>query len=158
MSIRANTKGSAGVYGQFNNDIIEPQATFTVDVNNKTTDYEVGFILDHDFKLAGNALHLIPTAGVIAGTQNYYDEYFTKRINKKDKKGNVKSVITNPNKLAPLVYELSAKGTYMVGKWLLSLIPTYAIPLSPAEITINKKTFHEKLSNSFYVELDICHR
>ena len=79
-------------------------------------------------------------------------------MNKKDKKGNVKTAISNPNRLVPLVYEFSIKVTYRVNKWLFTLTPNYVIPLSPATITINKKTSQEKLSNSFYVELDICHR
>ncbi len=158
LSVRANSKGSGGVYGQFNNDIIEPQITFDLNINSKSTDYVIGIILDHDFKLLNKTLHIIPTVGFSSGTQNYYDEYFINRMNKKDKKGNVKTAISNPNRLVPLVYEFSIKVTYRVNKWLFTLTPNYVIPLSPATITINKKTSQEKLSNSFYVELDICHR
>ncbi len=158
LSVRANSKGSGGVYGQFNNDIIEPQITFDLNINSKSTDYVIGIILDHDFKLLNKTLHIIPTVGFSSGTQNYYDEYFINRLNKKDKKGNVKTAISNPNRLVPLVYEISTKVTYRVNKWLFTLTPNYVIPLSPATITINKKTSQEKLSNSFYVELDICHR
>ena len=158
LSIRANTKGSGGVYGQYNNKIVEPQLTFDLNFNSNSKDYVIGFILDHDFKFLNKALNIIPTAGISSGTQNYYDEYFINRLNKRDKKGKVKSVVSDPNKLVPLVYEFSTKASYMVGKWLFSLTPTYAVPLSPATITINNKTSKEKLSNSFCVELDICHR
>ena len=158
ISIRANTTASGGVYGQYNNDALEPTISFDVNANAHSTDYVVGLLLDHDFKLSHKALHLIPTIGLIAGTQNYYDEYFINRLNKKDKKGNTKRVVADPNQLVPLVEELSMKMTYMVGKWLFTLSPIYAIPMSPATITINKKTSQEKIVNSFFVELDICHR
>ena len=158
LSIRANTRGSGGIYAQFNNKILEPQVTFDIDINGQSKDYVARLVLDHDFKLADNSLHIIPTFGFSSGTQNYYDEYFVNRLNKKDKKNKIKSVITDPSKMVPLVYEFSIKGTYMVNKWLFSLIPTYSLPLSPATITINKKTSTEKLSNSFFIELDICHR
>jgi len=158
LSVRANTKGSGGIYGQFNNNIIQPQFTFDLNFNGKSKDYVIGIILDHEFVLADNAVKIIPTIGFMSGTQNYYDEYFINRLNKKDKKGNVKSVVSDPDKLVPLVYEFSTKVTYMTGKWLFSLTPNYAIPVSPATVTINNKVSKEKLSNSFYLELDICHR
>jgi hypothetical protein len=158
LSIRANTKGSGGINAQYNNNIIEPQLKFDLNINNSSTDYVLGIVADHDFNLAAQKLHVIPTLEFSLGTQNYYDEYFRNRINKKNKKGNVKSVVADPNKMAPLVYEFSTKVTYMVSKWLFTLTPAYDIPLNPATITINKKTSKEALSNTFYMELDICHR
>lgn len=157
-SIRSATKGGAGIYGQYNNDYIEPQLSFDVNVNSHSTDYVLAFNLDHDFGMAHNTVHVIPMAGVALGTQHYYDEYFIARLNKLAKKDKVKSVVENPDQLVPLVYELSTQGTYRVGKWLIGLQPTYAIPLSPATVTINKKTYQEKLSNSFYVAINVCLR
>jgi outer membrane scaffolding protein for murein synthesis (MipA/OmpV family) len=158
LNVRANTKGSGGIYAQFSNSIIQPQATFDVNFNGKTRDYVVGFILDHRFAFLDKSLNITPAVGCSFGTQNYYDEYFINRINKKDKKGSVKSVVTSPNKFVPLVYEFSAKATYRVSKWLFTLTPVYAVPLSPATVTMNNATTNEKVSNTFYLELDICHR
>jgi len=158
LSIRASTKFSSGIFAQVSNDYIEPMVKFDIDANAHSTDYVFTFQLDHDFDLANETLHLVPAVEMSAGTQNYYDEYFVARINKKAKKDKLKSVITNPNNFAPLVYEFSFKGSYRTGKWLFELTPKYDIPLSPATITINKKTTTETLSNTFFLELDICHR
>jgi len=158
LSVRANTKGSGGVYGQYNNNIIEPQLSFDVNLNSNSKDYVIGLLFDHDFELLNRAMHIAPSIGMMSGTQNYYDEYFINRLNKKNKRAKVKSVVSDPNKLVPLVYEYSTKASYMTGKWLFTLTPTYAVPLNAATVTINGKTSKEKLSNSFYMELDICHR
>ena len=163
LSIRSNTKGCAGIFGQYSNNWIEPQITFDANFNKKSTDYVLNFQLDHNFCLANNTLNIIPTAAMNSGTQHYYDEYFVTRLTKNDKTVKVKKVVANANKFNPLDYEFSTKVTYRITKWLFTLIPTYAIPVSPAQITLPatknlpERTYHEKLSNSFYVELDICH-
>ncbi len=157
-SIRATTKGSAGINGQYTNDWIEPQITFNADFN-KSTDYVLSLLLDHNFRYKEKTLNIFPAVSVNIGTQHYYDEYFINRLLKKDKALKLKKVVANAGNFVPLDYEVSSKITYRVTKWLFTLIPTYAIPLSPASITLpGQKTFREKLSNTFYMELDICHR
>jgi len=161
-SIRSSTSGGAGVYGQFSNDWIEPQVSWDINFNKGSTDYVAGIMLDHDFGLENNALHFIPVVGMNAGTQHYYDEYFVNKLTKKDKTVKVKKVIANASKFVPLDYEISTKVTYRVRKWLFTISPVYSIPTSPATIALPKKktttVVTEKLTNSFFIELDICHR
>jgi hypothetical protein len=156
-SIRGNTKGSAGIYGQYSNDWIEPQASFNLDFNKKT-DFALNLQLDHDFKLVNNTMDIVPGIAMNAGTQHYYDEYFINRLAKKDKALKLKNALADAGKFKTLDYELSLKATYRITKWLFTLTPVYAIPVSPATITFPRQTFTEKLSNTFYIELDICHR
>ena len=156
-SIHASSKGSAGIYAQYNNEWVEPQINLNADFNKKT-DYVIGLQLDHDFSLKNGQWKIAPTLVMNMGTQHYYEEYFINRLIKKDKTLKLNKVLANANKLVPMDYELSAKVTYRISKWLFTLTPTYVIPSSPAEITIAKKTFTEKLSNSFFMELDICLR
>ncbi len=156
-NIRSSTKGSAGVNGQYTNDIIEPQVSFNLDLNKKT-DYVLELQLDHDFDFLKKKLHIIPAVSMNSGTQHYYDEYFINRLKKNDKSLKLKNSINEAGKFKPLDYEISTKVTYRTGKWMFILLPTYFIPVSPATITFPKQSFTEKLSNSFVLELDICHR
>lgn len=156
-SIRGNSKGSAGIYGQYNNDWIEPQVSFDLNFGKKT-DYVLNVQLDHDFKFLHSTLEILPTVAMNAGTRHFYDEYFVNRLTKKDKTLKIKNALKDAGKFNPLDYELSVKVTYRVTQWLFTLTPTYVIPVNPVTITFPKTTFTEKISNSFFVELDICHR
>ena len=157
-NIRGNTVASTSAYAQYTNDWIEPQ--LNVDVNfNKKTDYVLGITLDHNFKLADNKLNIIPAAVMNFGTLHYYNEYFRNRLLQEDPSLKItKEAIADASKFKPLDIELSTKVTYSASRWLFTLIPVYAIPLSPASITFPTKTFNEKLTNTFYFELDICFR
>jgi hypothetical protein len=156
-SIRANTSGSLGLYGQYTNDWIEPQVSLDANLNKKSADYVVGVMLDHDFSAYNSHLHIVPAVAMNSGTQHYYDEYFTDRLNKKGKPINGKA-IANASRFVALDYELSAKATYYTGKWLFALVPVFAIPTSPSTISLPNSLIKEKISNTFYIELDICHR
>ena len=161
-SIRSSTTGSVGINGQYTNEWMEPQVSWDFNFNKSSTDYVAGIQLDHDFSLAKGTFHILPTIGMNSGTQYYYDEYFVNKLNKKNKTTKSKKVVANPGHFVPLDYEISTKITYRITKWLFTLIPLYAVPVSPATITIPEKkqivTEKEKLTNSFFVELDICHR
>jgi hypothetical protein len=159
VSIRGNTQSCIGFDGQFSNDYVQPTATFDINFNKSTTDYVGGLAIDHDFAIAGNTLHILPTFTAFYGTQNYYDEYFTTRVTKKNKKLKVAHIINNPEQFVPLDYEISCKATWFYKNWLFTMRPIYAIPLSPSTISLpNKPPIKEKLSNTLYVELDICYR
>jgi hypothetical protein len=121
-------------------------------------DYVTGIGLDHNFSLLDNTLNITPTVVMNLGTQNYYDEYFNSKLGKADKTFKTRKVISDANKFKPLDYEFSVKVTYRVKKWLFTLTPTYALPVNPATVVLPKRTVQEKLTNSFYLELDICHR
>lgn len=157
-SIRSNTTGGLSVYGQYTNDWIEPQINLDANKNKNSTDWVTGIVLDHDFSAAGGHWHIIPAFTMNSGTQHYYDEYFTDRYNKKGKPVKSKAIPTASN-FVPLDYEISTKITWYTGKWLFTAVPRYVIPTSPSTITMpdgSVKT--EKISNTFYLELDVCHR
>ncbi len=157
-SIRSNAVGDASINGQFTNDYIEPTLTFDFNFNKKSTDYVTEIALDHSFSLKNGTINIIPTFTMFLGTQNYYDEYFVSRLTKADKRTKVKKVVADAQKFTPLDYEINTKITYRVKKWLFTVTPTYALPVSPAIITLPKRTVQEKLTNSFFLEIDICYR
>ncbi len=156
-TIRGNTKGSAGIFGQYENDWLQP--TICLDANfNRKTDYVLGLGLDHNFAMRNRTLNIIPAITMNAGTQHYYEEYFLNKLTKKDKTLKQSKALADAGRFRPLDYELSTNITYRVTKWLFTLNATYAIPVNPNTIIFPKQTFTEKLSNTFYFELDICHR
>ncbi len=162
-NIRSATKGGLGANGQYTNDWIEPQLTWDFNFNKASTDYVLGLELDHDFDLKKHKFHIVPAVSLNYGTRHFYDDYFINRFLKKDKTLAAYNVVADANEFVPLDYEIKTKFTYRVTKWLFTLTPTYSVPTSPATITLpgknkNKTTETEKLSNSFFVELDICHR
>lgn len=158
INVKSSSQGSGTVYGQYSNKWIEPTASFMTTINENSMDYNTSLLLDHNFALADNTLNIIPGAAMFAGTQNYYDEYFKKRLKKKDKKVKVDKVINDSKKYKPLDYEFSTQATYRVNKWLFSFTATYAIPVSPSVVKLPTETRTEKLTNKFFIELDICHR
>ncbi|MCW3123271.1 MAG: hypothetical protein JWQ38_2763 [Flavipsychrobacter sp.] len=157
-TIRGNTRASTGIYGQYSNNWVQPMVCFDVNLDKKKADYVVGIVLDHDFKLLDKTLHIIPAATLNAGTQHFYDDYLLGKLLKSDKTLKLTQALATANRFKALDYELSTKITYRTGKWLFTAIPTYAIPLNPNTIVFPKITYQEKLVNSFYIELDICHR
>ena len=161
LSVRANTKSCVGADAQYNNDIIEPQVVFDLNFNKSSTDKVLGLELDHNFSAVHNKVHIIPAIILNSGTQHYYDDFYINRLEKQDKTGTKKfnNVVADANEFQALDYEISLKTTCLVGKWLISFFPTYALPVNPANIVLSKKQhYQESLSNTFYLELDFCHR
>jgi hypothetical protein len=157
VSIRGNTKAGVGIFGQYTNDWIEPQANFDLNFGKKT-DYVFGLALDHDFNIGKTGLELIPTVMANAATSHFYDEYLVTRQLKKNKNLKITKAIANAAKFKLMDVEFSTKINYRVSKWLFTCIPTYVLPLNPAAITLPQQTITEQLYNSFCLEVDIRHR
>ena len=159
ISVKANTVACVGIDAQYTNEWIEPSMQFDMNFNKNTQDYVLGSSIDHNFSFDKSRLEVLPTLTLFAGTQNYYDEYFTNRINKKDKTVKVKHIVANATQFNALDYEISLKTSYRIDNWVFILRPVWAIPLNPSIITLPKnKSQTEKLSDSFFVEFDICFR
>ena len=191
-SFSANTYGSAYFYNQFSSSVqSEKKIGFGVgfdyspkDIINLSADAGVSFSANPDiattvsighpfyFGNDGHDLSVIPAVTVIAGTQNYYRNYYTnRRFNQSirahgkkprangnttnnsntDKKINIVSV----RSFNILDYELSAPVTYDEKKWGLFFTPTYAIPVHPLTYTEEGSAtlITEKLMNIFYFQI-----
>jgi hypothetical protein len=157
-SVKSACKAAAGVYVQYTNDYIEPLFSADVIQNAQSRDFVLGFKADHEFTAVKEKLSIVPTVGYIIGQRHYYNDYLIKSIKKGNKAANIDVVMPAANRMVPLVYELSIECSYVANKWLFTLLPTYAIPQSPASLTIFNRTFQETLSNTFYLELDVRHR
>ena len=158
VSIRANMVASTSADIQFTNKILEPGLAAELNFNKNSKDIALGAYLDHEFDFADGTLYLYPTATVYGGTSNYYDEYFVNRLNKKDKTLKLKHVVSNASQFKMMEYEFSCRATLRAGHWLFLLKPTFAIPLNPATVVLPKRNVTETLTNTFFLELDICYR
>ncbi|MEP1093817.1 MAG: hypothetical protein ABJG78_01830 [Cyclobacteriaceae bacterium] len=110
--------------------------------------------------------------GVVAnwGTQQYYNEYYQYRSSSsgngqrkgKGPGGSSSSgstiVLEEVSKFRLLDYEFSIQIAYNLSRILLYSEATYAIPLNPAEVTIDEVIFEESLDNKFFWSAGISYR
>ena len=156
-SIRYAIKEGGGIYCLYKNDLIEPQ--FNFNLNHSTVmDFVIGAAFDHNFRLADNTFNIIPTIAINAGSQNYYNEYFTNRALKKDNIVITNQVVENAGSIKALDIEFSVKTTYRTKGWFFTFKPTYAIPLGAGKVILPGKTVTQKLTGTTFLELDICYR
>ena len=125
------------------------------------TDVGVNLGLSHEFVFADNSFAITPTALFNAGTQNFYQDYFTnrkfsaKRKRRQTTNPNAIKVIVVAKKFAILDYELSLPINYDKAKWGLFFTPTYSLPVNGFKYSINNGLSYrtETLSNTFYAEI-----
>ena len=159
VSVKSNIKSSAGIFGQYTNDWIEP--LLTLEYNQTTAkkgDFIVGGSLDHVFSLVDDKLNVLPTLTMFAGTQRYYQEHKKQRETNLNGKKAKNILISGSDQFQALDYEISCQFLYFLHHWAFKLIPAYVIPINPSSITVGNQVLPEKISNTFILELDICYR
>lgn len=125
------------------------------------TDFGVNLGLSHNFGFDDDHLGITPTFLFNAGTQKFYEDYYTKRkFSAKRKRrqttnSNAIQVIVVAKKFAILDYELSLPINYDKAKWGLFFTPTYSLPVNGFQYSINNGLTNrtEVLSNTFYAEV-----
>ena len=105
------------------------------------TDIGINLGLSHAFEFGSLAIR--PSALVNAGTQNFYEDYYTNRKFSAKRK---RRQTTNPTAIKVIVikknfsvldYELSLPVNYDKAKWGLFFTPTYSLPVNPFKYSIN---------------------
>ena len=158
ISVLANLLGGVTTNAMYLNNWLEPGLRLDLNINKKSSDIALGTSLDHEFSLDKDKICISPTFTVFSGTRNYLDEYYINRLTKKDKTLKLQHVISNSAKFQALSYEMSCKIICRANHWLFTIKPTYVLPLNPAIIELPKHTVTEKLTNTFFLEIDICYR
>jgi len=166
-SVKSSIKGSGNLYLLYRNNILEPGVMTAANIiKSDKTDYIVAPFIDHDFTLIDEKLDIMPTITMNGGTQHYYNQYkVRKTTDKKGKKVTSTQTLTSGSSstFQVLDYEFSLQIQYEVRHWLIRCSPTYVVPESPAVVNVTNlkgvTTSHpEKISNSFFIELDFCHK
>ena len=159
-SVNAEIKSAIGNYLTYNTGIVSVTSMAEAFFSGKT-DVNVNLGLSHSFDLSDNGnLSVAPAALANAGTQNFYENYYTKRKYSPIRRRRIataKNVIIINKNFSILDYEISCPVYYDEPKWGLFAAPTFSIPVNPIKYTVNNGgTFiTEKLSNTFYMEIGV---
>ncbi len=148
------------------------------------TDIVLNANLGHSFYLANDKLLILPVINMNAGTENFYQSYFTPQKSggttaatraatkaakhRRNPTSNTttttpanntsaasKITILNSNEFKIMDYEIGLPIEYKLNKFMLSFTPTYILPVHPASISYNNVTTTEVLKNTFVVELGV---
>ncbi|HET7114921.1 MAG TPA: hypothetical protein VFI29_00420 [Hanamia sp.] len=170
-NVRAETKGSLNGTFSYDFGFIKPLLQGGI-VFNTRDDYYAAFGLGHSFFFADDNLEVNPSLLINAGTQNYYNSYYTKRkfaTKRKDQTGSgttIKAYLPNVSNFKIMDYEFSLPVDYSLGKFVFDITPTEAFPVNPnvVELTVTppsgipvSRTKIENLNNIFFFSAGITY-
>ena len=105
-------------------------------------------------------LRIIPAIYINAGTQMYYDEYYSKRSTQtgsgKGKGAGSQSVSSNnlmvseSSEFQLLDYEADLQISYKIDNVRLYIASTWTFPVNPATVSTDQGIYEEELKNGFY--------
>ncbi|HEA22519.1 MAG TPA: hypothetical protein ENH87_16590 [Pricia antarctica] len=136
--------------------------------NNSSTDFFGGLLLNHAFYNSVQNFKVNPSISIYAGSQYFYQEYFsTSRLGNRKGKGNgsvttetseVTTVeIAEASKFKILNVALSLPLQYQYGSFIYSATPVLAIPQTSATITTSEGVLSEDLKSAFYFSVGISY-
>jgi hypothetical protein len=126
------------------------------------TDFFLGFEINHTFYAWKNRIRIIPAMYLNAGSQKYYNEYYTWRSEHTGSgQGNghgshyqhnapSDAEVYEYEKFQFLDWEADLYLAYRTRKLLVFVDPTWTFPLNPATIITDQRTYEEDLENGFY--------
>lgn len=151
--------GRIGVYTGYDFSIFE----LTLDVNGlfgqEATDLLTGIELNRRFWLFNDRVTIYPSVYVLAGTQNYYSDYYTtRRSGAKGRPGRggtgeseVTSLVSSTTRQFELLsIDISLPLSYSFGKCKISFTPVYSFPQNIPVVTTNGITSSQDFGNLFY--------
>lgn len=168
-AVNAEVNTGLGAYGSYNFGPLTANAGLGLSLSSKS-DFITEAGLSKSITDKKEKFEIVPTVKFNAGTQNYFNEFFTTgRVNKSGKgrgsSGNSGGGTTTPTssvleatKFKILDYELSVPFSYDDKKFKIKFTPTYAIPVNAATIQTNAGLTKESLSNHFFAELELTYK
>ncbi len=159
-SVHGEVKGAIGTSLNYNVGPVSIDGGADIAFANKS-DVGINLGLSHAFEFDNGNFTIKPSALVNAGTQNFYQDYYTKRKFSAKRK---RRQTTNPTAIKVIVldksfsvldYEVSLPVDYDKARWGLFFTPTYSLPVNPFKYSINNGLTYrtEVLSNTFFVEV-----
>jgi len=166
-SVLAEVAGQMLTYAGYDFGVAE----FTLDATvlfSRSADLVTGAELNKTLFLANDKLILMPSVYLVAGTQQYYQEYLDRRSKmmmarrgqNSGGNNNMSSGITvsSSGQFRILAFEFSIPAQYSAGNFRISFTPVYTIPQSPSVINIDDISFKDSLENSFYWSLGVSYK
>mgnify|MGYP003624440408 FL=1 len=135
-----------------------------------SADIFTGLTLNRVFFSNDQQFLINPTIAVYAGSQHFYQEYYsTSRLGNRKSKGKGQSINDSPTEVSTLVeiqdvsqfnilnVELSLPLQYYYKQFIFSLTPVLAIPQTSATITTEDMIITEDLESTFYFSAGISY-
>ncbi|WP_318308134.1 hypothetical protein [Flagellimonas crocea] len=141
---------------------------------NSSPDIFIGTILDRTFYFMDRRLLISPRISAFAGSQYFYEEYYTtsrlgNRKSANSGQGSGQGGISDPvlqvssvqiseaSEFNILNAELSIPVQYQFDQFIVSFTPTWAFPQTSATLTTDTDVFEENLKNVFYWSLGLSY-
>ncbi|MBI2731563.1 MAG: hypothetical protein HYX40_12575 [Sphingobacteriales bacterium] len=169
-AVNAEVNTGIGAYGSYNLGSLSLNGGLGMSFSSQT-DIITEAGLSKSFTDTKDQLEFVPAVKLNAGSQNYFNQFFTTgRVNnsgngKGKGRGNSGGGSTTPvssvvqaSQFKILDYELSAPFSYKTSKYEFKLTPTYAIPVNAATIETATGFTKENLTNHFFVELELYYK
>ncbi|MBZ5858692.1 hypothetical protein [Flavihumibacter profundi] len=172
-NLRSSIDGGVSGYTAYDLNFIKPSIQAGLNFGTKT-DYIAAIGLEHSFEAFDDNLEITPSFLANAGTYNYYGSYYQKRKfgrRKKTGSGTLNKTtvdVSDAENFRLQDYEFSLPVDYYTRNFHIGFIPTYAIPVNPATVSVQttsstgtiipKKIFTEPLSNSFFFSIEISYK
>ena len=138
--------------------------------NGSSADIFTGLTLNRTFFSSNQQFLINPTIAVYAGSQHFYQEYYsTSRLGNRKSQGKGQSINDLPTEVSTLVeiqdvsqfnilnVELSLPLQYYYKQFIFSLTPVLAIPQTSATITTEDMIITEDLESTFYFSAGISY-
>ena len=168
-NVQSETVGDiTGMLG-YDLDAFEVTLTASSYFNKESSaDFFAGLMLNRIFYAADNSLLINPSLALYAGSQYFYQEYYTtSRLGSRKGQGNGTSLtepstataveIKEASEFNLLNVELSLPLQYYHNQFIFSVTPTWAFPQSSATITTEDSVIEEDLENVFYWSVGISY-
>lgn len=165
---KSSQTGSLSASAAYDFGFIHPSLLGAINFGS-ATDYALTASLDHAFYAAGDNLVITPTVLLNAGTRNYYSAYYNQRKYAKLRKKvyyDINADVSGAAQFQALDYEFTVPIEYTVKSFTFSFLPSYAMPVNAAVITVNvkssatsatvSKTTRENISNTFFAAFEVA--
>ena len=135
---------------------------------NSSPDIFLGLMADHTFYAANNNFLITPRVSLYAGSQYFYEEYYSSsRLGNRKGQGKGSGAnepteatsvkIAEASEFNLLNVELSLPLQYYRNQFIFSFTPAWAFPQSSATLTTTDAVFEEDLNNVFYWSVGISY-
>jgi hypothetical protein len=170
-AVNAEVNTGIGAYGSYNLGSVSLNGGAGLSLSSQT-DLITEAGISKSFTDKNDKIEFVPEIKFNAGSQNYFNEYFTTgraaNANKGKGKGRgnsgggttttITESVLQASQFKILDYELSAPFTYKTNKVEFKFTPTYAIPVNAATIETANGLVKEGISNHFYAELELYYK
>jgi hypothetical protein len=163
-SVTSEIQGSVNYDNGYDFGFLRTSLSLNLNIGSQA-DFAAEFGIEHTIHAQHDKLEITPTLTAGASTQNFYSDYFKKKLGiqragkKSSGSGSISGTIPNANAFKLLAYQASLPIAYATGKLKFSFTPYYSIPLNAALVDLHMvsgggqvvdKSQAESIANTFW--------